>query len=119
MGFFEKTIGRGNFWTFLIGLGLSIWGALALADMRYWPGDRISGSPWILLPGGIMLLIAFSNIYMYRYNRERILGTLKSYQRISINQIATELRMKEKDVKDMIIDLRTEGKLKASSEWSK
>lgn len=108
MGYIERSIGRGNIWTFFFGLGFLIWGIIAL---RY---PNIPGTKWLLIPGGILLLAAISNIFSYRYNRERILSALKSYQRVNIKQLSDELKMKDKDIKEIIVDLRTEGKLKAS-----
>ena len=77
MGYLDTSIGRGNIWTFFIGLGLAIWGAISLAK----PG--VTGTPWLLLPGGIMIITAIANISNFRYNREKIIGALKSYNRIS------------------------------------
>ncbi|NHJ04554.1 MAG: zinc-ribbon domain-containing protein [Candidatus Heimdallarchaeota archaeon] len=108
MGYFDSSIGRGNIWTFFFGLGFLIWGIVALIY------PNTTGTKWLLIPGGILLLAAISNIFSYRYNRERILGALKSYQRVNMKQLSNELKMKEKDIKEIIVDLRTEGKLKAS-----
>lgn len=111
MGYFDTTIGRGNIWTFFIGLGLAIWGALSWI---YYP--RIAGTPWLLLPGGIMIITAIGNIASFRYNREKIIGALRSYNRVSIPLLAKEIGMKEKEVKEIIVDLRTDNKIKASFE---
>ena len=108
MGYLDTSFGRGNIWTFLFGLGFIIWGIVAL---RY---PNTPGSYWMFIPGGILLITAISNVFSYRYNRERILGTLKSYQRVKMSHLSSELKMKEKDIKEIIVDLRTEGKLKAS-----
>ena len=108
MGYVERSFGRGNIWTLMFGIGFLIWGFVAL---RY---PSVPGSYWMLIPGGILIITAISSIFTYRYNRERILGTLKSYQRVNMKQLSTELKMKPKDVKEIIVDLRAEGKLKAS-----
>ncbi|HUU78386.1 MAG TPA: zinc-ribbon domain-containing protein [candidate division Zixibacteria bacterium] len=108
MGYIDRSIGSGNIWTFFIGLGLLIWGIIALIN------PNITGTKWLMIPGGILLISAISNIFSYRYNRERILGALKSYQRVNMKQLSDELKMKDKDIKEIIVDLRTEGKLKAS-----
>jgi hypothetical protein len=110
MGYLDTSIGRGNIWTIAIGLALSIWGAIAI---RY-PG--ITGTPYLLIPGGIMLIAAISNIASFRYNREKIIGALRSYKRVSISLLAKEIGMKEKEVKEIIVDLRTDNKIKASFE---
>jgi len=110
----EKSAVRGNIWSIVIGLMLLIWGAVSLY-VRVYKGNYLSpGTPWLMLPGGIMIIAGISSIFTYRYNREKILGALKSYERVEITQLAEELNMKEKDVKNVIVDLRTEGKLKAS-----
>ena len=108
MGYLDTSIGRGNIWTFFIGLGLAIWGAIS------WAKPGVTGTPWLLLPGGIMIVTAIANISTFRYNREKIIGALKSYSRISLPLLAKEIGMKEKEVKEIIVDLRTDNKIKAS-----
>ncbi|HUT81032.1 MAG TPA: zinc-ribbon domain-containing protein [Candidatus Bathyarchaeia archaeon] len=109
MGYIEKSFGQGNLWTLGMGLGFILWGIL------YYTVDRVhTGGWWCFIPGGVLFLSGISNIMRYRYNRERILGALKSYKRVSLSHLADEIKLPEKSVKDMIIDLRTEGKLKAS-----
>lgn len=113
MSYLDKSIGHGNIWTLAIGIGFTIWGAIALVFQFVF--DRsFPGTFWLLIPGGIMIIAAISNIISYRYNREKILGALKSYERVSMEQLASELDMKENEVKEVIVDLRTEGRLKAS-----
>ncbi|MBK5114721.1 MAG: zinc-ribbon domain-containing protein [Candidatus Heimdallarchaeota archaeon] len=104
----------GNFWTIAIGIMLLAWGTVCLVFWVAFNNPSIPGSPWLMLPGGIMIVAAISNIITYRYNREKILGALQSYERVSIEQLSSELSIKEKDVKNLIVDLRSEGKLKAS-----
>jgi len=108
MGYIERNIGRGNIWTLCFGIGFIIWGIIAV---RF---PNTPGSYWMFIPGGILLIAAISNIFSYRYNREKVLGALKSYQRIGMDQLAEELRMTKRTLKEMIVDLRAEGKLKAS-----
>jgi hypothetical protein len=103
----------GNIWTIGIGLGMFIWGLLSLIDHFVW-GFSFPGTYWLLIPGGIMIIAGIANIINYRYNRERVLGALKSYNKVGISQLADELKLKEKEVKEIIVDLRTEGRLKAS-----
>lgn len=108
MGYIERSIGRGNLWTLFFGIGFIIWGIIALGY------PNTPGSYWMFIPGGLLLIAAISNILSYRYNREKVLGALKSYQRVHMNQLSEELRMKKRELKEMIVDLRAEGKLKAS-----
>ena len=109
----SKSVRSGNIWTIAIGLALFAWGTIALVLLlvKSW---YIAGTPWLMLPGGIMIIAGIANIITYGYNKEKVLGALKSYERVGINQLASELGMKHKDIKDAVIDLRTEGKLKAS-----
>ena len=109
MGYIQRNIGRGNMWSFFIGLGFIIWGILHVV----YP-NTVEGSKWLFLPGGILLLSSIGNIFAYRYNREKVLGALQSYQRINMSELSEELKMTEKNVKEIIVDLRTEGRLKAS-----
>ena len=62
MSYFEKSIGRGNFWTLIIGLTLTAWGAIALV-LQFTISKDIPGSYWLLIPGGIMLIAGISNIF--------------------------------------------------------
>jgi DNA-binding MarR family transcriptional regulator len=105
----DRLLGPGNLWTLLIGLGFLIWGTIYAIRP-----NAIFGSYMLFIPGGILFIAAISNIINYRYDRERLLAALSSYQRIDLKQLAYELRMKTKDIKDIIIDLRTEGLVKAS-----
>jgi len=109
----KRAVNTSNLWTFLIGLSLLIWG-LVWVVVRFRWNKTITGTPWLILIGGILLIAAISNIMSYRYNRDKVLAALKSYPRVSLTQLASELRMQEKDIKSIIVDLRTEGSLKAS-----
>jgi len=72
------------------------------------------GSPWMLIPGGILLLIAISATVQRSRAKNAVLSALRSYTRVKIGQLASELSMKEDDVRDVIVDLRTEGRIKAT-----
>jgi len=109
----EKSVINGVIWTVAIGIALFIWGTICLV-LQLVKGWYIPGTPWMMLPGGIMIISGFANLITYRHNRERVLGALKSYERVSITQLSSELGMKEKDVKDVIVDLRSGGKVRAS-----
>ncbi len=97
MGYIERSFGRGNLWTLSFGIGFLIWGIIAV---RF---PNTPGSYWMFIPGGILLIVSISNILSYRYNREKVLGALKSYQRVQLNQLSEELRMKKRDLKEMIV----------------
>jgi len=72
------------------------------------------GSPWMLIPGGILLLIAISATVQRSRAKNAVLSALRSYTRVKIGQLASELNMKEDDVRDAIVDLRTEGKINST-----
>ena len=108
MGYLDTSIGRGNIWTFFIGVGFLIWGTLGIFF------DKVPGGYWLLIPGGVLLITAIANSASFRYNREKIIGALRSYNRVSIPLLAREIGMKEKEVKEIIVDLRTDNKIKAS-----
>jgi len=72
------------------------------------------GSPWMLIPGGILLLIAISATVQRSRAKNAVLSALRSYNRVTIGQLASELNMKADDVRDAIVDLRTEGKINAT-----
>ncbi|WP_287586104.1 zinc ribbon domain-containing protein, partial [Candidatus Borrarchaeum sp.] len=46
--------------------------------------------------------------------KNAVLSALRSYTRVTIGQLASELNMKEDDVRDAIVDLRTEGRIKTT-----
>ena len=108
MGFFKQIIKSGNFIPLLMGIGFLIWGGLSI---RY---PQISGSPWLLLPGGVLVIVAISSVFTYNFNKDKIIAALKSYPKVSLEQLSDELKIQKKDIKSLIVDLRTDGKLKAS-----
>jgi hypothetical protein len=109
----RNAVTTGNIWTIAIGVAFLIWGTISLLDHFLW-ARNFPGTYWLLIPGGVMLVAGIANVINYRYNRERVLAALKSYNQVSINQLADELKLREKDVKEIVVDLRTEGRLKAS-----
>ncbi|MFW9924310.1 MAG: zinc-ribbon domain-containing protein [Candidatus Thorarchaeota archaeon] len=111
----KKSVINNNIYTFLFGAIFLIWGLIVII-FKYAKGVDIPGSYWMAILGGIMIIGGISNIINYRYNREKVLGALKSYERISLQQLSSELKLSEKRVKSLIIDLRTEGRLRASFE---
>lgn len=63
-----------------------------------------------------MLLAGISNVLNYRLNRRKILSALKSYERVSLEHLSSELSLRKRKIKGLIVELRTEGKLRASFE---
>jgi len=72
------------------------------------------GSPWMLIPGGILLIIAIGSTVQRSRAKNAVLSALRSYTRVKIGQLASELNMSEEDVRTAIVDLRTEGKINAT-----
>lgn len=73
-----------------------------------------TGSPWMLIPGGILLLIAIAATVQRSRAKNAVLSALRSYTRVKIGQLTSELGMSEEDVRTAIVDLRTEGKIMAT-----
>jgi len=111
----KKALIRSNIWTFFIGGALLIYG-LVMIYFRYVRDVNLIGTIGLPIAGGVMVIAGIVNTLVYRNNREKILGTLQSYERVSLAQLSSELKLSESNTKDIIIDLRTEGKLKASFE---
>jgi len=93
---------------FIIGLIFLGIGLINLRRPRFW------GSPGFLIPGGILLLIAIGVVIQRSRAKNAVLSALRAYTRVSVSQLASELGMSEDDVKAAIIDLRTEGKIRAA-----
>ncbi len=106
---------RSNIWTFFIGGALLIYG-LVMIYYKFVRDINLIGTIGLPIGGAIIVIAGIANVLTYRNKRERVLGALSSYERINLSQLSTELRISEQQTKDIIIDLRAEGKLKASFE---
>ena len=91
-----------NFWTFFIGGALLVWGIVVLI-FKFAFLKEIPGTYWLILVGGIMIAAGISNVISYRYNREKVLGALQSYERVSLSQLSSELKLSQKQTKDIIV----------------
>jgi biotin operon repressor len=76
------------------------------------------GSPWMIIPGVIFLLIAIGASAQRFRAKNAVLKALRSYNRVKIGQLASELGMSEEDVRTAIVDLRTEGRIIAKFDHS-
>ena len=76
------------------------------------------GSPWMVIPGVIFLLIAIGASAQRFRAKNAVLSALRSYTRVKIGQLASELGMSEEDVRTAIVDLRTEGRIIAKFDHS-
>jgi len=52
-----------------------------------------------------MLISGIASVFAYRHNREKVIGALKSYERISLEQLSKELRLTKRKVQSLIVDL--------------
>ena len=111
----KKALIRSNIWTFFIGGALLFYG-LVMIYFKYARGINLIGTVGLPIGGAIIVIAGITNVLTYRNKRERVLGALSSYERINLSQLSTELKISEQQTKDIIIDLRAEGKLKASFE---
>jgi hypothetical protein len=76
------------------------------------------GSPWMLIPGIILLLIAIGASAQRFRAKNAVLSALRSYNRVKIEQLASELGMSEEDVRTAIVDLRIEGRINAKFDYT-
>ena len=111
----KKSVIISNILIFVIGTILTIWGIIILV-LNYTGGPNYLSLIGLGIAGVVMLIVGIVNVTTYRFRREKILTALKSYERVSLEQLSSELNLKEKQTKDIIVDLRTEGKLKVSFE---
>jgi hypothetical protein len=111
----KKAVINSNIWIFVIGSALSIYG-LVMIYYKFVRGINLIGTVGLPIAGVILLIVGITNVLTYRYNRQRVLGALQSYERVSLSQLSSEIKLSDKKTKDIIVDLRSEGKLKASFE---
>ncbi|MBK5112734.1 MAG: zinc ribbon domain-containing protein [Candidatus Heimdallarchaeota archaeon] len=111
----KRAIKISHIWLLFFGSGLSLYG-LIMIIVYYTTGVNLLFTVSLPIVGVILLLAGISNILTYRFNRQKVLSTLRSYERVSLSQLSSELNFREKKVKQLIVELRTEGKLKASFE---
>ncbi len=115
MGSNKKALIRSNIWTFFIGGALLIYG-LVMIYYKYVRDINLVGTIGLPIGGAIIVIVGISNVLTYRNRRKRALGALTSYERVSLTQLSSELKLSDKQTKDIIVDLRADGKLRASFE---
>jgi len=111
----KKALIRSNIWTFFIGGALLIYG-LVMIYFKYVRDINLIGTIGLPIGGAIIVIAGISNVLTYRNRRKRALGALTSYERVSLTQLSSELKLSDKQTKDIIVDLRADGKLRASFE---
>ncbi|MHA1124306.1 MAG: zinc-ribbon domain-containing protein [Candidatus Heimdallarchaeota archaeon] len=105
----HKAYTVGHVWTILFGVVFTIYGIIAIITGLY-----VTLSIGVV--GVILLIVGISSITNYRLNRKKVIGALKSYERVSLSHLSSELRMSKRKIKGFIINLRADGKLRASFE---
>ena len=105
----NKAIKARNIWILLFGSAVTILGIILLAL-------GIFATTSIFVIGLIMLISGIASIFAYRHNREKVIGALKSYERISLEQLSSELKLTKRKVQSLIVDLRADGRIRASFE---
>jgi len=100
---------------FFFGIPMLIWGFLIIY-YKYARGIDLTATIGVGIVGFLMVVSGITSVHIFRHNRVKVLGALQSYERISLAQLSSELKLSEKKTKAAIVDLRTEGKLKASFE---
>ncbi|NHJ46144.1 MAG: hypothetical protein FK733_00015 [Asgard group archaeon] len=105
----NKAIRVRNISIFLFGGMITLTGIILLAFGIY-------ATTSILVIGSIMLVSGIASVFAYRNNREKVIGALKSYERISLEQLSSELKLTKRKVQRLIVDLRADGRIRASFE---
>ncbi|MHA1737719.1 MAG: zinc ribbon domain-containing protein [Candidatus Heimdallarchaeota archaeon] len=105
----NKAIRARNIWILLFGSAVTILGIILLAY-------GIFATTSIFIIGLIMLISGIASVFAYRHNREKVIGALKSYERISLEQLSKELRLTKRKVQSLIVDLRADCRIRASFE---
>jgi hypothetical protein len=76
------------------------------------------GSPWMIIPGAIILISGFGTLFLKREMKEDVKNALESYNRVSLNQLASELNMDKDELTSVILNLRNEGEIIASFDYT-
>ncbi|NHK32715.1 MAG: zinc-ribbon domain-containing protein [Asgard group archaeon] len=100
---------------FLFGIPMLIWGIIVII-LKFAIGRDYLVTISIGVIGFILVSAGIASVLALRLNRAKILGALRSYERVSLEQLSSELKFSKNKTKKAIIHLRAEGKLKASFE---
>ncbi|MCE7745671.1 MAG: zinc ribbon domain-containing protein [Candidatus Heimdallarchaeota archaeon] len=100
---------------FFFGIPLSIWGITVIV-VTITTDSNLLGFINTGIIGFILVIIGVFVVFRARNNQAKILGALKTYERVTLTQLSSELKISEKQTKNAIINLRAIGKLKASFE---
>jgi hypothetical protein len=97
---------------FLIGFALLVIGSINVIQP-----DQF-GSPWMLIPGTLLLISGIGATSLKRNTRSDVKNALESYNRVSLKQLASELNMNKKELSSTIVDLRNDGEILAIFDYS-
>jgi len=98
---------------FIFGIPMLIWGLLIIY-FKYAKDIDLTFTSSICVIGFVLIASGITSVLTSRYNQAKVLGALKSYERVSIAQLSSELKLSEKKTQATIVNLRAEGRLKAS-----
>ncbi|NHJ46222.1 MAG: zinc-ribbon domain-containing protein [Asgard group archaeon] len=98
---------------FIFGIPMTIYGLLVIF-ISIFTSTELWATISIGLVGFILLASGIASVLSVRLNRAKILGALKSYERVSLEQLSSELKFTKNKTKREIVHLRAEGRLKAS-----
>ena len=74
----------------------------------------IWGSPLMLIPGGLLLVIAIGATIQRLHIKNVVFSALRPSTHIRVENLASELNIRENDVRGAILDLRTEGRIEVT-----
>jgi hypothetical protein len=107
MNTLQKPIKISNFIILFFGSLITIFGIILISL-----GFLITTGVFII--GLLMLISGIVSVIAYRHNRNKVINVLKNYERISIGQLSSELKLTERKIQNLIIDLRANGRIKIS-----
>ncbi|MHA1593659.1 MAG: zinc-ribbon domain-containing protein [Candidatus Baldrarchaeia archaeon] len=83
-----------------------VWGLLS------WFAD-FPGTSWFVVLAAFLFVDMVRKYYEDRKIKNLVLNTITTYKTVSLESLARELRIRIKDLRRVILDLRAEGLLKA------
>ena len=95
--------------TAVLGILFTIWGSIA-PSLVLIPGDY-----WLLIPGILMIILGTLGVFDGYVLEQRIIKFFESFDedKISLAEASKALNISEENLREMILGLRSHGKLKA------
>jgi hypothetical protein len=72
----------------------------------------------MIIPGVIFLGSGFGTFSLKRNTKSNVKNALKSYNRVSLQQLASELNIDKDELTSIILDLRNDGEIIASFDYT-